>query len=309
MKELKTFITMCAFEGSEKGTEISLKKHKIGIKIILIMQLFLLPITSYSAFYDIDYPPNSSGKADYTEQEAEEEKEKAETHTSEEYIGKSGNNYLESLVVENATMEPAFHRQYVDYTIKLENETNKKIKIIAKAEDEKAKVEGTGEIELQDGINQIRVVVTAENGNVQIYTLTIELPFKQSDLTLENLEIYGVNIETGKNEKEKLNPSFNKTTYKYTMEVPYEITSLDIKATSDQNSYIAITGENDLEMGKNKILIEVIDKQDDNRKTTYLIEVVRKEKRQDNWANITLMAVLIFVIMPISIILVRKRKK
>lgn len=171
-----------------------MKKSSIVILIIILLELLLTPLLSYASFSDINYPPNNKGKADYTDEEADKEKLETKTKSPEEYIGKSSNNYLKSLVVENARMEPEFHRQYVDYQLTLEKQETKTINIIAEAEDEKATIEGAGEVEIQDGINEIRIVVTAENGNVQIYTLVLETPFKQSDLVLESLEIEGVNI-------------------------------------------------------------------------------------------------------------------
>lgn len=274
-----------------------MKKLSSSVIIMLIIELILMPSISYTAFYDINYPPNSSGYTDYTDTEADEEKEKVEIPTSEEYIGKSSNNYLKSLVVENATMEPEFNRQYVDYNLKLKNETNRKINIMAVAEDEKATIQGAGEVEIQDGINNIRILVTAENGNVQIYSLILETPFKQSNLVLESLEIYGVNIKTGKNEKEKLTPSFEKKIYEYSVELPYEVTSLDINAKSVQNTFISIIGENDLEIGENKILIEITDKEDESRKTTYVINAKRKEEKDyAEWIMIGSVIILIFVI-------------
>lgn len=281
---------------------------KNNIIIMIIIGMFLIPISSYAAFYDINYPPNSSGHTDYTDEEADKQKENVKINTSDQYVGKSSNNYLKSLTVENAIMKPQFNRQYVDYKLELKNESVRKINIEAVAEDENAIIQGAGEIEIKDGINNIRILVAAENGNVQIYNLNLELPFKQSDMALESLEIYGVNIKTGQNKKTKLTPNFEKKIYEYCLELEYEIISLDIKAKTAQDAYISIIGGNDLEVGDNKILIEVIDKENENIKTTYIVNAKRKEAKKINYIPIVLISIFTVIIIASIIIMLKKQK-
>ncbi|MCI9087196.1 MAG: hypothetical protein HFJ32_01345 [Clostridia bacterium] len=61
---------------------------------------------------------------------------------------KSSNNLLSSLTIENANLSPKFHANVSKYEVNLPANTNK-IKVSAKAADAKAKVEGTGEINLK----------------------------------------------------------------------------------------------------------------------------------------------------------------
>ena len=284
--------------------------------IIILMLSILIPRISIAAFYDMEYPPNSSGKADYTDAEADEDAEarKANASSSQDYIGKSSNNYLKSLKIENGIMEPEFNRQYVDYKVTLEDENTRKIKIIAEAEDENATIEGDGEVELQDGINNLRIVVTAENGNVQIYTLTVELPFKQSELKLENLEIYGVNIKTGQNEKEELSPKFSGDIYQYNITVSNEIVGLYIDSKVDENSYVSTIGGETLEIGENTVYVKVKDLEDDSKETTYTIKVERQEESMNNNEKPlivigVIIAILIILIILIIVIKSKKKKK
>lgn len=282
------------------------KTKKLRIIIILIILVFL-PVVSKGAFYDEAYPPNSSGKADYNDEEADKQKLEKTPTSAEDYIGKSSNTYLKNLIIENATIEPAFNRQYVDYKLQLQDMNKKSIKIIAEAEDEKAIVEGTGEIEIQDGINNIRVVVKAENGDIQIYNFKLELPYKQSNVKLENLEIYGVNIKTGETKKEKLKPNFQSNIYEYTIKVSHDVNNLDIRAKTDNNSYVSIQGGNDLEVGSNTILIQTIDKTDENKVTTYRIDVTRQ--KEENFKKIQIIIIGIIGILVVIIALVIKKRK
>lgn len=72
---------------------------------------------------------------------------KSETKPNEE-VAKSSNNLLSSLTIENGNLSPKFSENVSKYEINLPANTNK-IKISAKAEDAKAKVEGIGEIDLK----------------------------------------------------------------------------------------------------------------------------------------------------------------
>ena len=224
-------------------------KKIIDIMLMALVIIFIITNISNAAFfYDEEYPPNSTGYADYSQEEAMEDAKKRNEQAvdSSFYVGKSSNNYLKSLSVENATMEPAFNRQYVDYKVTLQNENTKKINIIAEAEDETATIEGAGEVELTDGENHIMVIVKAENGNVQIYNLYIELPYIQSDLSLQNLEIYGIDIETGKTKKQRLTPSFKSKVYEYNINVSHNISYLDVRPTNPEGTFVSINGRETL---------------------------------------------------------------
>ncbi len=86
----------------------------------------------------------------------------------------SKNNYLKSLSVEGATLSPAFNKETLEYSVELEPETTS-IKVSATKEDSKASVVGTGDIEVSEGDNQIKIVVTAENGNERTYVINAKV--------------------------------------------------------------------------------------------------------------------------------------
>lgn len=279
------------------------------IATMLIISMCFIPTLSYSAFYDLEYPPNNTGRADYSDEDAEAQKEEQQSVDPDEYIGKSSNNFLKTLKVENAKLEPKFNRQYVDYNVKLEDENTKKINIIADPEDENAKIEGIGEVELQDGINNLRVVVTAENGNVQIYNLVVELPYEQSSLVLDDLQIYGINIQTGEKESEKLKPSFSPQEYKYNIKVINEITSLYIETKEKDGCAVEIKGAEDLQVGENKVFIKVINNEDESEITTYVINVERQEEKKNNKILVYIGGIILLVIISVIIRTNKKNKK
>ncbi len=94
------------------------------------------------------------------------------TITVGEPVQKSSNNYLSSLTVEGANLNPAFKKDTLSYTTELAAGTTKAV-IGATKEDSKASVEGIGEVELEEGDNTFEVKVIAENGSARVYSLHI----------------------------------------------------------------------------------------------------------------------------------------
>ena len=89
----------------------------------------------------------------------------------------SKNNYLSKLEIEDYELTPEFDKDTLDYKVELEPGTEK-INITASLEDKSASVKGIGEVEITEGTNTIKVVVTAENGNERTYKIIANAPEK-----------------------------------------------------------------------------------------------------------------------------------
>lgn len=85
---------------------------------------------------------------------------------------KSKNNYLNSLSIENATLNPVFTKDTLAYTVELEAGTTK-ANIHATAEDKKASITGIGEVDVDEGDNNFEVKVTSESGATRVYNIKI----------------------------------------------------------------------------------------------------------------------------------------
>lgn len=138
------------------------------IKIVVSLLTFTL-ILSLNCY---------AGMADFTDDEAQKirnEEVKKQQEIDKKSIGKSTNNFLKSLSVKGYTITPEFNKQVINYKINKEiNES--KVEILAEADDSKAKVTGTGIINLQPGENEIKVDCEAENGEMKSYFITIKTP-------------------------------------------------------------------------------------------------------------------------------------
>lgn len=84
----------------------------------------------------------------------------------------SSDNTLSSLSVDGYELTPTFSKDTVEYRLTVD-ESVEKITVTAKANHEKASVNGAGEIQLAGGENTVEVKVIAENGNEKIYKIIV----------------------------------------------------------------------------------------------------------------------------------------
>lgn len=82
------------------------------------------------------------------------------------------NNMLAGLNVDGFVMTPTFHRDTLEYNL-IVDPTVTNIKVSASALTSASSVSGTGTIALQNGNNDIKISVTAQNGTVREYILHV----------------------------------------------------------------------------------------------------------------------------------------
>lgn len=88
------------------------------------------------------------------------------------YATYSKNNYLSSLKI--AGYDINFNKDTLTYNLEVENDV-RSIDISATKEDSKSTIKGTGKINLEEGINSIKVTVTAQNGDVRTYNINVNV--------------------------------------------------------------------------------------------------------------------------------------
>jgi len=179
-------------------------------KIIAILIIILFILANLSSVY-AEETYGSKGYATYSDEEAElqaQEQKKEQENKNNVTEVKSTNNYLSSLQVEGYTLVPEFDPQTLEYKIK-ENVSSSKINIKAVASNEKAKINGDGEIQIEDDKKEYRIEVTSESNSVRTYIINVN----SSEETKENVqnteqkneitETTGNTIENQKQETDK----------------------------------------------------------------------------------------------------------
>lgn len=86
----------------------------------------------------------------------------------------SKDNNLKSLSVEGYELSPAFDKDTTNYKVSVPD-TIDKIRVHASVNDSTARVSGVGEIDISEGTNKIEVIVTAQNGSLKTYTITVDV--------------------------------------------------------------------------------------------------------------------------------------
>ena len=103
----------------------------------------------------------------------QENKEEVVTNKEDKKEGekeKSNNNYLTKIELSNGKIE--FNKEVLNYSLDVEYEIEN-ITIYAKTEDSKSLVSGVGDYKLSVGINEIKLIVTAEDKSIKEYILNI----------------------------------------------------------------------------------------------------------------------------------------
>lgn len=184
----------------------------------------------------------------------------------------SNEKNLESLTVEgDYELTPKFDKEVTEYNLTV-GEDVEELKINAKAVDDSAKVEITGNDKLLVGENTIEIKVTAEDGTVRTYKINVTKGTPEK-LAISELTVEGYD----------LSPAFSSDIYEYTLDIPdLSVTSLNIDAKSNiDNAIIETTGNEGLKQGENIITI-LVKSQDGKEVITYQItaNIHEPEKEQ-----------------------------
>ena len=194
------------------------------------------------------------------------------TNTKPEEEKKSDNAYLKSLTIEGQELTPVFNKETTSYTMQIESDITE-LNIKAEAEDEKASVSIQGNKDLKEGENKITVSVSAEDGTIKIYEITVTKNEKTA-LGLQSLAIKDTDIAS----------MFKTDTYEYEIYVK-DVAKLEIEAiANDETATVEILGNEDLQEGENTITI-IVSSQDGKEKVTYQIKANKIIANVDTVAN------------------------
>lgn len=214
---------------------------------------------------------------------------------------KSSDKTLKILEIKPEGLDPEFNPETTNYTLNVGMDVEK-LEITATPNDEKSKVEITGNDSLQVGDNMVKITVTAEDGTTRIYNIDVKKE-EALDLGLTSIKINGY----------QLSPSFSSTVYEYKLNImDPKINKLDITAlANDENATVDISGNTSLKDGENTIIITVTS-EDGKEKVVYQIYVNRAIAPTDSNNNklmYLVIGVIAIIIIVIIILVIKKKKK
>lgn len=175
----------------------------------------------------------------------------------------SDNANLASLSVQNHTISPNFEKNITNYNLET---TLSELVIYAEPEQEEAIYEILGNSNLEIGLNEIIIRVTAPNGRTtKDYTLKVTKTASNNN-NLAYLTVDGYD----------LNPDFNKSNLIYDVYVPNNINSVYIDAgTDDKNAKITGIGTANLISGEN--IFEIVVTSESQKSKTYIVNIHKEQ--------------------------------
>ena len=155
------------------------------------------------------------------------------TNTYELYVTKKeeGNNYLSYLEVENNTISPEFNKETLSYTLTVGTDISS-INILATPEDPDATIDGDGIVNIDYGLNEIRIDVTSTNNIVRTYIINVTREKSNENYLLS------LTSDIGEFDKE-----FDKDINEYTLTLPLKTMSIELDGTVSNNSTVNGLGE------------------------------------------------------------------
>lgn len=208
---------------------------------------------------------------------------------------KSSNNKLSNLGIKPNDFT-GFKPGTTTYNVTVPNDVAE-VQVYASAQDSKAKISGTGKVQLQEGENQIKVTCKAENGSSKVYTINVtrsvaeqstETSSEQPEQVVEQIpeeiqpeETPDLKLETLTVEGMELVPAFSSDVFEYTVNLTDgNAEKLNIQATSNyEQATIKIIGNGNFKIGSNQIVIEV--KLEESDKTVKYVLNVNKPEISD----------------------------
>lgn len=178
------------------------------------------------------------------------------------------NSYIKNITVSTGIfwdLTPKFKPTTFEYTTTITHVYDKAI-IEAVPVDPATTISGTGEYALHTGVNVVTLLATATDGSVSTYTINI--------VKLENINVDLANLIVGEG---NLDPIFDRSTTKYTVEVGENVDKLSIIAIPvERTSTVTITGNEHLNSGENIVNVIVMNK-DKTASKTYQLTVNKKQ--------------------------------
>ena len=156
----------------------------------------------------------------------------------------SKDNTLKSMTVSNATISPGFSADVTKYTAEVPYSVSS-LDLKAVANDSNARVDISGNSLKPGGTTDVKVTVTAENGDKKVYTITVKRAQDPNYVPSGNNDLGSISVEGF-----LLSPVFSKDVVNYVIWLPYETDHVTVTATaSSKLAAVQVLGGEDLAPG------------------------------------------------------------
>ena len=204
-------------------------------------------------------------KAEVTPPPTPETPETPETPTTPTTPTKSSNANLSNLGIRPNDFS-GFRASNTNYNVSVPYDVSS-IEVYAHKGDSTQTISGTGKKSLNEGSNLFEVKVTAEDGTVKVYKITVVRLAKESEPTpdVENSPATKVALNSLEIKDATINEPFNPETLEYTANVGADVEKIEITAVANiLDAKVEIQGADNLKEGENivKVIITSADGED-----------------------------------------------
>ena len=184
--------------------------------------------------------------------------------------------YLKTLRINEEGLNPDFNKDIFTYYFLTDKDISN-LEITAIPENTNSIVNVTGNTNLQEGLNKIKIeVISEDKTSKNEYTINVT--------KTKNLEDANTNLETLAIENQIISPEFDVNVTEYNVEVANNTESLNILAIPEnRDAKVEISDYNKLEIGDNKIQITVTAPNNYTKKVYNLNIHRRNEEEQKNY--------------------------
>ena len=216
---------------------------------------------------------------------------------------KSSDTNVDLRIISSHSINPEYSNSLNEFYVTVPNDVTK-LDLTVTPYDKKTKVTiNNNDKELEVGVlTPVTISVVAEDGTSRTITLYVTRSEEKANTDLLDLRVVG----------HTMNPQFKPSITSYDVNVKYDEDELEIIAKAAEGSTVEISGNENLKVGKNKILVKVTD--ENGYIKYYEINATKEGKKSTSFFGIGLIPFLILLgllllLLILLLILLFKRRK
>ena len=202
--------------------------------------------------------------------DAQAENEKLENSSQ---VISDNNAKLKIMRLNEEGVNPNFNQDINEYYL-IVNENTEKLDVTAIPENDEAEVKISGNDNLKNGLNKIKITVTSKDKtNTEEYVINVTKTNNKKDANAD--------LETLAVENYTLSPDYQNIVTNYTLEITNTTEKLNILAIpQSENAKVQIQGNENLKIGQNQVIITVTAANEITNKK-YIIDVHRRNEEEE----------------------------
>ncbi|MBR2603653.1 MAG: cadherin-like beta sandwich domain-containing protein, partial [Bacilli bacterium] len=212
---------------------------------------------------------------------------------------KSSDKNVDFKIYSPHTIDPNFSNDKNDYNVTVPYDV-KKLDLSVIPYDSNTKVEITGNEKFStEGDNIVKIKVTAEDGSTKTITLKVKRSEYKANTDLLDLKVRDY----------EMSPVFKASTTNYKVTVPHKVRNVTVLVKAPKGATYKITGNKNLQVGNNVVLVKVTDEKDFTK--YYQIDITRKKGFNIFGLGLIPFLIILFlllILLLLLLLLLRRRK-